>query len=89
MRFIKLIEQPFITDNDSLKEVYTAKLHSLQHTLLFFEKIQVDATITLRANVQGNRLHTATEVICDDPGFLRAIEEAVKKYNTTSVPSGV
>ena len=85
MKYVTLLEHPVNFEDVSLREVYTSKLHALQRTLLFFEKHQVEATVTFRAQVQGSRLHTAAEVECADEGFRLAIEQAVKKFNTASI----
>jgi hypothetical protein len=80
MKFITLTENSDAIDDTRLKKSFLSKVERLERILVFFDKKGIKATVRIIGSVKDKHLHTNVEVLCDDDGYRKAIEENIKSF---------
>jgi hypothetical protein len=87
MKYIKLIDSSKAIENKVFKEIYLSRFSFLEDTLSYLDRVGIDASVTFKGKIVGERMITSVEVKCADEGFKQVIEEATRSFNSALIPS--
>ena len=88
MQYIKLVDNSKAIESNIFKEIYLSRYSILEDTLSYLDRVGIEANVTFKGTIVGERMITSVEIVCADAGFKQVIEAATKSFNAALIPSG-
>lgn len=81
MEYIKLESLSEKIELQRLKDIYNTRYKMLYNTLMYFDKVGVEAAVKMNFAVIKRRLHTMVEITCKDEEFKDTLVKATEGFN--------